>query len=297
MWKWNVALEAYQRHFGSFATKDSKLLEIGVQSGGSINMYHSVLPKTFYYGMDINHKCEAFKDPGSIIYFGDQGNEDTWLNFFNMITPMLDMCIDDGGRQAQQMLVTLRKVLPHMNKGGFFLTEDIRGQNQDYLQQFFHPAAEYLSSFLSLSGSRLESVHIYPFVLGVQMAGGSSWVPPRATLEVDNFPALTATIERNPGAVVRLANDQWGTMFSADGLNNFFNTFYDLYSGVVREEPVSCANSMANNCAMIASNTKYQKLVKGIHIYDREALVEVHSSPPVITAVRKGTEWMPYHGS
>jgi len=90
--------------------------------------------------------------------------------------------------QAHQMLTTIQQVLPHMNSGGFFLTEDIHGQNDDYLSKFFHPAADQIA--WQASSSRVSSVHLYPFVLGVQITGGSEITPPAPaatvlTLEAD----------------------------------------------------------------------------------------------------------------
>jgi hypothetical protein len=296
MWKWNVALEAYQRHFGSFAGKDSKMLEIGVQSGGSVLMYHQVLPKTYYYGMDINRNCVSFNDNQATIYLGDQASVAGWQHFFSVITPSLDICIDDGGHQAHQMLATVQQALPRMNPGGFFLTEDIHGINQNYNVEFFQPAADTLGHFLSFTGATLESIHLYPFIFGVQMMGGSPWPKPAATFNVDTIPALTTALPSNLGGVVRLSNPTWGSFFTPDALKNFFNTFYNMYEGVVREEPAHCHNTMADVCTMIATNTPQQNLVKGVHIYQTEVLVEVHAAPPAIQAVRKGSQWIPYNG-
>jgi cephalosporin hydroxylase len=299
MWKWNVALDAYQRHFGQFANKESKMLEIGVQSGGSILMYKQVLPKTLYYGMDINKNCADFEDETTKIFLGDQADVPSWQRFFESPqTASLDMCIDDGGHQAFQMLATLQQVLPRMNKGGVFLTEDIHGQNEDYLTRFFYPAADFMSAQLSFNGAKMESVHLYPFILAVQMEGGPApWPKPaEIAITVDSFPGLIDAIPKHLGKVVHIANKDWKSLFGPDALKNFFGTFYDMYGGQVREEPAHCHNTMANICTMIATNTRYQSLIKGVHIYAEEAFVEVHAAPPVIDAVRRGSKWIPYNG-
>lgn len=292
VWKWNVALDAYQRHFNSFASKAGSMLEIGVQSGGSINMYHAVLPNLYYYGMDINRNCEAFKDATTTIYLGDQASVPGWLHFFSAVaTQGLDICIDDGGHQAHQMLATIQQVLPHMNQGGFFLTEDIHGVNDDYLSKFFHPAADAIG-FSHL----VDSVHLYPFVLGVQMVPGV-WQPPAAVATYSTFADLMKSLPQHLGTAVKLENSAWGANWlTADALKNFFNTFYNIYEGVVRQEPEHCHNGMADTCAMIVTNTEQQNLVKGVHIYKTHAIVEVHAAPPVIAAYRKGSQWIAYNG-
>lgn len=286
------------------AGRPTKMLEIGVQSGGSINMYHAVLPQTYYYGMDINKNCVQFNDARTTIYLGDQASVPGWTHFFAAITPDLDICIDDGGHQAHQMLATIQQVLPHMKSGSFFLTEDIHTVNDHsmgpYNTGFFQPAAHTLGNFWSHQGATLQSVHLYPFVLGVQMSPGpgqTAWMPPPATTQVDSIPALLTALPLNLGGVVKLWNGAWGPFFTPVALTNFFNTFYDLYGGVVREEPNPChGNQVSNQCAMIATNTNLQNLVKGVHIYADHALVEVQAAPPSISAYRKGDLWIAYNG-
>lgn len=263
-------------------------------------MYHAVLPNAYYYGMDINKNCVNFNDATTTIYLGDQASVPAWTHFFQAITPDLDICIDDGGHQAHQMLATIQQVLPHMKVGSFFLTEDIHGINDDYLTKFFHPAVQTICSFQSVQGATLQSVHLYPFVLGVQMAPGAgqtTWMPPAATTQVDSIPALMAALPLNLGGVVKLSNGAWGSLFTPDAMTNFFNTFYDLYGGVVREEPNPChSDQVSNNCAMIATNTNLQNLVVGVHIYVDHVLVEVQAAPPTIAAYRKGDKWIAYNG-
>jgi len=301
VWKWTSALGAYQRHFMPLASRSTKLLEVGVQSGGSINMYRSVLPLAYYYGMDINRNCLGFADQQTTIYLGDQAQVPAWQHFFSAVTPNLDICIDDGGHQPHQMLATIQQVLPRMNQGGFYLTEDIHGINDDYLHKFLQPAAYTISGLTSFNGAQVQSVHLYPFILGVQMAPGAGqqvWVPPQATVTVRDFISLMAALPANPGGVVKLENPAWATLFGANALFNFFGTFNDLNGGVVKEVPEHCHSSdqSTNQCVMIATNTNVQNLVKAVHIYQKFALVEVNQAPPVISATRKGDVWIPYNG-
>jgi len=255
-------------------------------------MYRAVLPQAHYYGMDINKNCLQFQDMQTTIYMGDQGSVQTWSHFFSAVTPVLDICIDDGGHQAHQMLTTLQQVLPHMNPGGFFLTEDIHGVNDDYLQKFFIPAAQ------TIAGTKtLQSVHLYPFILGLQMVSQTAPTFPQATAWVSDIPSLIAALPQNLGGTICLQNSAWGSFVAADALMNFFGTFYDLNGGVVREEPPKCHNlDDTNQCAMLATNTHLQNLVKGVHIYQNSLFVEVHASPPSIAAYRKGEVWIPYNG-
>jgi len=293
MWKWGQALDAYQAHFGPHIGQPGNMLEIGVQSGGSILMYHAVLPQFHYYGMDINRNCVNFQDATSTIYIGDQASVPAWADFFANIQPHLDIVIDDGGHQAHQMLTTIQQVLPHMNSGGFFLTEDIHGQNDDYLSKFFHPAADQIA--WQASSSRITSVHLYPFVLGVQITGGSEITPPAPAVTVQTLEELVTAIPQHPGVAVELSNPNW-PCHTADALKNIFSTFYEMHGGHVREEPAACHETMLDQCSMIVENTNQQNLIKAVHIFPTRVVVETQPSVPVIAAHRKGTEWIAYNG-
>jgi len=293
MWKWGQALDMYQTHLGPHAAQAGNMLEIGVQSGGSVLMYHSVLPQFHYYGMDVNQNCLNFNDGTTTIYIGDQASVPAWATFFSTIQPQLDICIDDGGHQAHQMLTTIQQVLPHMNAGGFFLTEDIHGQNDDYLSKFFHPAADQIA--WQASTSRVMSVHLYPFVLGVQITGGTDITLPPAAVTVQTLEELVAAIPQHLGATVELNNPNW-PCHTADALKNIFSSFYEMHGGHVREEPAECHETMLSQCSMIVENTNQQNLIKGVHVFPNRIVVETQPAPPVIAAHRKGTEWIPYNG-
>jgi len=293
MWKWSQALDAYQLHFGPHVAQPGTILEIGVQSGGSILMYHAVMPQFHYYGMDVNKNCVNFQDATSTIYIGDQASVPAWADFFANVQPQLDIVIDDGGHQAHQMLTTIQQVLPHMNAGGVFLTEDIHGQNDDYLSKFFHPAADQIA--WQASTSRVMSVHLYPFVLAVQITGGTDVTMPAPVVSVLTLEELVSAIPQHLGAAVELRNPAW-QCHTADALKNIFSSFYEMHGGHVREEPLECHNTMLSDCAMIVENTPQQNLIKSVHVFPDHIVVQTQPAAPVIAAHRKGTEWIPYNG-
>lgn len=301
VWKWNTYLQLYQRHFAMLANRPLRLLEIGVQSGGSINLFKAVLgSQCHYYGMDINTNCRQFQDATTTIYIGDQASIPAWTHFFSNFTARLDIVIDDGGHQAHQMLTTLQQVLPHLSPGGILATEDIHGVNDDYLSKFFLPAAD----FLGQNAANLLSVHIYPFVLLAQKIGGTPYYHSEvyhsiaAPVQiVQTFEELSAAMPLHLGKTVALQNPAWPLLFTAPILRALFTHFYDLHGGTVTEQPPHCHDdSTSANCTMIASNTAMQNLIEGVHIYPKFVLVEVAASMPSIFAKRKGTVWIPYAG-
>lgn len=295
IWKWNNALDAYQRHMGPMAGKPLKLVEIGVQSGGSILMWQSVLGQQCHvFGVDINSGVNKFTDPLTTITIGDQANVQMWMSFFsNTVKAPIDALIDDGGHEANQMLVTLTQTFDHLTPGGIIAIEDIHGGS--YIESFFVPSAKFFG-WKSTQGL-LSSVHVYPFLLIATKAGDETRAPlvfGGTTVTVDNFAAMWAALPQHPGGHVILENAGWGPFLTEAGLTNFFRLFGGLHSSSWWDQPQGCRTTAAPVCTVTVNSVDIQKQITGVHIYPTRLIVEVAGAPVWIQAVRKGTEWLPY---
>lgn len=298
IWKWNNALDAYQRHFGTvWAGHPVKLAEVGVQSGGSILMWQAVMgPQCHVYGLDINPACAKFADPTTTITIGDQADVGMWTKFFTEKTPTLDILVDDGGHTPTQMLVTLQQSFPKTTPGGFVAIEDIHGTH--YVGSFFTPAATYLAQ--QSQQGLLKSVHVYPFLMVVQKAGVGTLpasdlaLTPAAT--VNSFEALWPILAANVGKSVALVNPGWGSFHTDANLKGIFTQFGSLHASQMQANPPGCATTTAPVCTTSIVNSQGQKSITGVHIYADRLIVEVAATPPLIAAVRKGTEWIAYSG-
>lgn len=299
IWKWNNALVAYDRHCAKYAGQPVKFMEVGVQSGGSIEMWRSVLgDQTQFYGMDINANTMQFNDPPRVtISLGDQGDPAMWSHFFKHVTPDLDVLVDDGGHEPHQMLTTLQSAWPHINPGGFVSIEDIHGaqSNGKYFHSFFVPTAQFLGA--EASKNTLDSVHVYPFVVIAQKAGNAAPLQfSGAPVYVSEFQQIWDAIRsgQNWGNHVVLQNAGWGRFLTAQGIQNFFLHFQDLHDSNWFDMPTGCERTSAPVCTNRVVSSQMQREVTGIHIYKDRLIVEVPSTPPVIEAVRRGNVWIGY---
>jgi len=297
IWKWSNALVAYQRHFGAFAGHPVKFAEVGVQSGGSIEMWQAVLgAQCHVYGLDINPQVQAFSSPSTTITLGDQADPAMWNAFFTSTTPSLDILVDDGGHEPHQMLTTLAEVFYRLNPGGFIAIEDIHGPS--YIQSFFAPAANYLAHQATVGA--LDSVHVYPYVLIAQRAGQTAPLPHSElafsgnAVTVDSFEAMMVAIPQHTGGVVVLENPAWGSFFSATGLANYFAYFADLHAYSFYDTPTGCATTPAAICTNTIQNSAMQATITGVHIYESRLVVEVAGAPVVIHATRRGDTFLTY---
>jgi cephalosporin hydroxylase len=293
IWKWANALDAYQRHFAALVGQPLSVAEVGVQSGGSILMWQAVLGQSIkFYGLDINPGCNKFKDAQTSITIGDQADPTMWNNFYTNVVHTLDILVDDGGHTPEQMQVTLQMSFPHLNPGGFIAIEDIHGRH--YTQSFFHPAAQAISAW-HIAG-QVASVHVYPFLLMVQKAGGThpGLEIPAVSKTVHDFPAFYGLLDSVPGQFIAIENPAWGPFLSAATLSNIFTELAPLHDYALTDNPPGCATSTAAVCTNTVTNSNYQAKVIGVHIYAQRLVLEVAAKPVVINAVRKGTEWLPY---
>jgi len=125
--KWEPYFEVYERHLRRFLIRNNvHLVEVGVQKGGSIEMWSKYLPADAKItGIDVDPECANLKYNKSniSIIIGDQGSEGFW----NETIPGLgkiDIFIDDGGHFMDQQILTFEKVFPLMPLNSVYICED-----------------------------------------------------------------------------------------------------------------------------------------------------------------------------
>ena len=122
--KWHHYFAIYERFFAPFRGRPVQLLEIGVQRGGSMQMWRSYFgPSARIVGIDIDPACAAFADEGSQVFIGDQADAD-FLRHVLAQTGTPDLVIDDGGHTASQQIVAFETVYPQLKCPGVYLVED-----------------------------------------------------------------------------------------------------------------------------------------------------------------------------
>jgi hypothetical protein len=177
VWKWVHYFELYHRHLSKFVGREVHVLEIGVYSGGSLPMWREYFgPKCQVYGVDIEEACRVYENDWTSISIGDQADRGFWKRFKHQ-HPRIDVLIDDGGHEAEQQLVTLEEMLPHLRPGGVYLCEDVHGERNRF-NAYVHGVAAHLNTCLPKPGDRskgtacsptdfqasIHSVHMYPFL-------------------------------------------------------------------------------------------------------------------------------------
>jgi hypothetical protein len=124
MHKWIHYFDIYEAHFQKFRGKSPTVLEIGVQHGGSLEMWKSYFGDGCrIIGIDIDPRCLALIEGGFEIHIGDQADPAFWKQITAEI-PQFDIVIDDGGHFCNQQIVTFENLFRHVADQGVYLCED-----------------------------------------------------------------------------------------------------------------------------------------------------------------------------
>lgn len=125
--KWFHYLSVYEQHLGRFKQKPVRLLEIGVQHGGSFQMWRSYLgAAAILHGIDIEskpHAISGLQAVGAVFHEGDQCDEDLLKRIVGEMGGV-DVVIDDGGHHSSQQITTFESLYPLLDKNGVYLCED-----------------------------------------------------------------------------------------------------------------------------------------------------------------------------
>jgi hypothetical protein len=114
----------YERHFSQFVGKSPKILEVGVQYGGSAEMWFKYFGAgTVVHGVDIAPHCQPTEYLQ--LYVGDQGSASFWeTNFSAAGVGDFDIIIDDGSHDNPHQIVTLQATFNLLKDGGIYWCED-----------------------------------------------------------------------------------------------------------------------------------------------------------------------------
>lgn len=125
--KWESYLSLYEKLLSPYLGKEVRLLEVGVQNGGSLECWADYLgPNAVVIGVDINPCCGLieFKTPRIRCYVGDATSRN-WLEEVVKKHGPFDIIIDDGSHMQEDIISAFQILCPHLAKGGVYVVEDL----------------------------------------------------------------------------------------------------------------------------------------------------------------------------
>ncbi|WP_155419693.1 class I SAM-dependent methyltransferase [Variovorax paradoxus] len=133
--KWTVYLKVYEELFRSYRASRLRLLEIGIQNGGSLEIWGLYFGNaSVLVGCDINVACTQLRydDPRIHVVVGD-ANTDEAERAIAVHSEGFDLIIDDGSHRSSDIIRSFARYFPRLEQGGIFVVEDL---HCSYWQEF-----------------------------------------------------------------------------------------------------------------------------------------------------------------
>ena len=125
--KWSIYLREYERIFRPYATASINFLEIGVQNGGSLEIWAKYFSSAKnLVGCDIDEACGllTYLDPRVTVIVGDATVEQVAAQIIH-VTPTYDLIIDDGSHTSGDIIRAFCRYFDLVTEGGIFVVEDL----------------------------------------------------------------------------------------------------------------------------------------------------------------------------
>ncbi|MER8443694.1 glycosyltransferase family 2 protein [Mesorhizobium sp. M1066] len=143
--KWSIYLGTYDHIFSEYRDRPVRILEIGVQNGGSLEIWQKYFPNAeLILGCDINSDCGnlVFDDKRIEISIGDANTDEVERDIVSR-SKKFDIIIDDGSHLSSDIIRSFARYFPHLSEGGMYIAEDL---HCSYWQEFEGGLYDPLSS-------------------------------------------------------------------------------------------------------------------------------------------------------
>lgn len=125
--KWSLYLNEYDRLFSQYREKPVSLLEIGIQNGGSLEIWSLYFSNAqVLIGCDVNEDCHklTYEDPRIRVIVGDATLSNTHEQILQCASAF-DIVIDDGSHFSGDIIKAFALYFPNIKEGGLFVAEDL----------------------------------------------------------------------------------------------------------------------------------------------------------------------------
>ncbi len=125
--KWSHYLPLYDRIFAHLSerTEPVTILEIGVNNGGSLEIWKKLLPEgSKIFGVDIDEKCTQMEFSTGINFLHGDATD---LNFIqkHFADTQFDIIIDDGSHLSHHVIKSFEMLFLKLKYGGLYVVEDV----------------------------------------------------------------------------------------------------------------------------------------------------------------------------
>ena len=153
--KWLHYFPIYEKHFAPWRNKTLTFWEIGVDKGGSLQMWSRFFgPLATVVGIDIDPNCAQHEGTNIHVRIGDQSD----TQFLQKVIDEFgvpDIILDDGSHRMDHLLQTFEFMYPKISKNGVYMVEDL---HTAYWEEFGGGVTKP-NSFINLSKGWIDSLN------------------------------------------------------------------------------------------------------------------------------------------
>jgi hypothetical protein len=123
--KYTNFFDIYDHYLDALRSRPVRMIEIGVQHGGSLQMWKSYLhPDSLVVGIDIYSACKQYEEDGIKILIGDQSDRKFLAEVVAEVGPV-DFILDDGSHIPRHQISSFEYLFRHgLSEGGVYMVED-----------------------------------------------------------------------------------------------------------------------------------------------------------------------------
>ncbi|MGA3401177.1 MAG: class I SAM-dependent methyltransferase [Acetobacteraceae bacterium] len=116
-------LRHYDRILRHLRNEPITLMEIGIFRGASLRAWSRYFDRAKIVGVDIKPECRQYATSRCEVEIGSQADPQFLDALGRKWRP--DVIIDDGSHRADHVILTFRKLFPHLREGGIYIVEDL----------------------------------------------------------------------------------------------------------------------------------------------------------------------------
>jgi hypothetical protein len=150
--KWTLYVHVWDELFSEFEKKEINLFEIGIQNGGSLELWAKYFQKAKHIiGCDIDNACEKLKFPDQRIsvIIGDAKSDEVEQHISELASN-LDIVIDDGSHKSGDIIKSFSRYMKYFNSKGLYVIEDLHASYWEEFEGGLHNPYSAISFFKRL---------------------------------------------------------------------------------------------------------------------------------------------------
>jgi cephalosporin hydroxylase len=136
-------LDIYEKLFSPLKDKELRILEIGVQKGGSIELWKRYFINAEIIGLDIHISECKHRGERITLISGNQSDKELLESLGSF-----DIVIDDGGHTMEQQQTSFEILYPKLNAGGIYIIEDLHTSYWKEFQDKKPTTIDFLKSLI-----------------------------------------------------------------------------------------------------------------------------------------------------